>query len=147
MRFARKESRCISLTQYIPHSHQLLFQLQIPKKCNRENQHTQKKEDIYIDLHNKYSHACSEIYAAHTLSESSEPRIEERSELMRESSAATRWRSASSSRVVREISDDAVSCSSLACSTSADMPAAGDSTGEFSIGRRWPSDQSSDARF
>lgn len=53
-----------------------------------------------------------------TLLACSEFRTEERRELMRESSEATRWRSASSSRDVRLISAAAESCKSFACSTS-----------------------------
>lgn len=86
----------------------------------------------------------------HTLSGFSELRREERSEMMRESSEARRWRSASSSREVRETSNDAVSCNSLASSTSLETspPTAGDSPGEFAIWWCWSSDQRmGDLRF
>lgn len=80
----------------------------------------------------KYTHK-------HTLSSC----LELRRELMRESSDATRWRSASSSRQVREMRDDAVSCNSFACSTSLETspPTGNDSPGESPIGLCWPSDQ------
>lgn len=92
-----------------------------------------------IDTHYTAACVCFANYPRkHTVSSC----LELRSELIRESSDAARWRSASSSREVREMSDAAASCSSFACSTRLETsPPPNDSRGESPIGWRWPSDQ------
>lgn len=127
MRFARKERCRISFTQYISGSHQLLFQL--AKIKVKKKKKTFKPNDTDTD-----TAACASKYVVKpTLSSC----LELRRELMRESSDATRWRSASSSREVREMRDAAASCNSFACSTSLDTSpaAANDSPGESPISR------------
>lgn len=85
-----------------------------------------------VNAKNTYIHVYT---SEHTLSSS----LELRRDLMRESSEATRWRSASSSREVRAMRDDAVSCNSFAWSTSLEYSPAtgGDSPGESPIGWWW----------
>lgn len=58
VRFTRKKCRCISLTQYIPHSRQLLFQLAIRKNPNHKSAHIEKKEEEEESIRRREKLAC-----------------------------------------------------------------------------------------